>query len=246
MTVRTIGKFGFLLAIMGFFMPIACDMNAFQLINYIDTPSIILIIGLFALSIIGFIIGLLLLMKKNIPIAFDWIVLLASICMGIFLLSMNELYLQYGAYVIISGFYVALIFQLISIFAGIALSQKKQLLISAIIGCSIILISLIAISIIISDILFIRLILLRIPMLCGIIAIVFNFIDWAYNKKIFSLIAGLLYGASVIFGIIELYFVLILLNNNIAPIHILSNMNVFFIIPAIISIMVGIMNIKKK
>jgi ribosomal protein L40E len=116
MTVRSIGKFGFLLAIMGFFMPVACDKNAFQLIEYVDTTSTVLIIGLFTLAIIGFIVCLLLLAKTDIPAGVDWVIILACVGMGIGLLSMNELELQYGAYVIISGFSVVLFFQFISIF----------------------------------------------------------------------------------------------------------------------------------
>jgi len=110
---RTIGKFGYLLAIMGFFMPVACDMNAFQLIEYVDSTSTVLIIGLFILAIVGFIIGLVLL-KNNIPVFVDWLVALGSVGMGIGLLSMNELDLQYGAYVIISGFVIVIIAQIIS------------------------------------------------------------------------------------------------------------------------------------
>ena len=110
---RTFGKFGFLLAIMGFFMPVACDMNAFQIIEYVDSTSAILIIGLFIFAIIGFALGLILL-KKAVPIFADWIIVAGSIGMGIALLSRNELELQYGAYVMISGFVVALITQIIS------------------------------------------------------------------------------------------------------------------------------------
>jgi ribosomal protein L40E len=114
MNFRTFGKFGFLLAIFGFFMPVACDKNAFQLIEYLDTSSTVLIIGLFILAIIGFIIGLILLTKNNVPTSVDWIITLGCIGIGLGLLSKNELELQYGAYVIITGIIVALIAQIIS------------------------------------------------------------------------------------------------------------------------------------
>lgn len=113
--VRRIGKFGFLLSIMGFFMPVACDMNAFQIIEYVDAPAPALIIGLFILALVGLIIGALLLMKKNIPIFVDWLIILTSIGIGIGLLSINELDLQYGAYVIIAGFCIEFIFLLIAL-----------------------------------------------------------------------------------------------------------------------------------
>jgi len=114
MSIRTIGKFGFLLAALGFFMPVACDMNAFQLIEYVDAPSPALIIGLFILAVLGILIGALLFAKKNVPVAVDWVIILAIIVIGVVLLSKNELELQYGAYVIISGFSLALLLQIFS------------------------------------------------------------------------------------------------------------------------------------
>jgi len=114
MNIRAIGKVGFLLAAIGFFMPVACDKNAFQLIEYVDPPVPALIIGLFVLAVVGILIGALLLMKKKVHVAVDWVIMLASIITGIVLLSKNELDLQYGAYVIISGFCFALLLQIIS------------------------------------------------------------------------------------------------------------------------------------
>jgi len=95
-------------------MPVACDLNAFQLIEYVDAPAPFLIVGLFVLAVAGIVIGTLLLMKKNVPVAVDWAVILVSIGFGIALLNKNELELQYGAYVIIAGFSIALFFQIIS------------------------------------------------------------------------------------------------------------------------------------
>jgi len=120
LNLRTIGKFGFLLAAIGFFMPVACDQNAFQLIEYVEAPTPFLIIGLFVLAVAGIIIGALLLMKKNVPVAVDWAIILVSIGFGAALLSKNELELQYGAYFIITGFVLALIFQIISSFPNIS------------------------------------------------------------------------------------------------------------------------------
>ncbi|MDR0320169.1 MAG: hypothetical protein LBI28_01565 [Treponema sp.] len=111
---RTIGKFGFLLAIIGFFMPVACDMNAFQLVEYVDNSVGVFIIVLFILAVVGLIIGALLLMKKNLPVIADWLIIIGCLVIGIILLSKNELELQYGAYVMGTGFIIALIAQLIS------------------------------------------------------------------------------------------------------------------------------------
>ena len=126
LNMRIVGKCGFLLAVMGFFMPVACDKNAFQLIEYVDKTSGTLIIILFILAIIGCIIGVLLLMKKNVSIAVDWVIVLASIGIGIGLLSKNELELQYGAYVMITGFSIAFIFVLIASFMSDSASTYNR------------------------------------------------------------------------------------------------------------------------
>ncbi|WP_461256411.1 hypothetical protein [Treponema sp. R80B11-R83G3] len=127
MKIRTIGKFGFLLAAIGFFMPVACNQNAFQLIEYVDAPVPALIIGLFILAIAGILIGALLLMKKNVSVIIDWVILLVSIVSGIDLLSKNELDLQYGAYVIITGFGIALLLQIISLLVeSLNIDNKTQ------------------------------------------------------------------------------------------------------------------------
>jgi RNA polymerase subunit RPABC4/transcription elongation factor Spt4 len=124
--MRIAGKCGFLLAFIGFFMPVACDKNAFQLIEYVDKPSATLIIVLFILAIIGCIIGVLLLMKKDVPIGIDWIIVLASVGIGIGLLNRNELELQYGAHVIITGFSIAFIFILIASFLSDSISSNNS------------------------------------------------------------------------------------------------------------------------
>jgi hypothetical protein len=115
MSIRTIGKFGFLLAAIGFFMPVACDRNAFQLIEYVEAPAPALIIGLFILEIVGILIGVLLIMKKKVPVAVDWLIIIGSIIAGIVLLRKNNLKLQYGAYVIITGLSLVILLQIISL-----------------------------------------------------------------------------------------------------------------------------------
>jgi len=114
MNFRAISKFGFLLVIIGFFMPIACDLNGFQLASNVELEKAILLYGLFIVACIGFIIGVLLLMKKSIPPVIDWIIIVVVIGIGIVLMSQNELELQSGAYVIMVGCIVSLIAQIIS------------------------------------------------------------------------------------------------------------------------------------
>jgi len=114
---RIISKLGFLLAAIGFFLPVACDQNAFQLLEYTDSQNDALIIGLFVLAIIGVIIGIILLIIKNkVPVVIDWLIEIASVVIGIVLLRNNELELQYGAYVIITGYGISVLFVLMASF----------------------------------------------------------------------------------------------------------------------------------
>ena len=57
MNFRTIGKIGFLLVFFGFFMPVACDMNGFQLADsgLASNALILVLYGLFVSSILGII-----------------------------------------------------------------------------------------------------------------------------------------------------------------------------------------------
>ena len=115
MSFRIIGKFGFLVAIIGFFMPMACDMNGFQLANEFGGMEAVLLYGLFVAALFGLIIGVLLLIKKNMPIITDWIAIIGCFGTGIALLIMNELELQYGAYVLGVGCIIALALQIVSV-----------------------------------------------------------------------------------------------------------------------------------
>jgi hypothetical protein len=122
MSLRAIGKFCFLLVIIGFFMPIACQQNGFQLANlFIQMDSAatgFLLYGLFITAIIGLIIGVLLMLKKNVPNIVDWIILLVCICCGLVVyfgaLSEMEVGIESGAYFILIGWISILILQIAS------------------------------------------------------------------------------------------------------------------------------------
>jgi len=119
---RIIGKFMFLLVIIGFFMPIACDQNGFQLARTLkdadSTVDAIFLYLLFFSAVAGFLIGLLLLMKNGVKPVFDWLFLLVCIGSGLFVyfnsLRSNEIDLQQGAYIILVGWIVVFIFQIVS------------------------------------------------------------------------------------------------------------------------------------
>lgn len=119
---RIIGKIGLLLVVFGFFMPICCQMNGFQIadamMNFDNSLPAIFLYLLFISALAGCIVGALLLMKKNVKIYFDWICVLVCIGSGlvVFLSSSNNntLRLQSGAYAILIGWVGALIAQIIS------------------------------------------------------------------------------------------------------------------------------------
>jgi hypothetical protein len=129
---RIIGKIGLLLVVFGFFMPIACDQNGFELAetlsNYDGSLSAVFLYILFFSAIAGCIIGVLLLTKKNVNIALDWVCLLVCIGSGLFVYFNslgNEAKLQNGVYFILIGWIVAFLTQIISIFINKESSSSK-------------------------------------------------------------------------------------------------------------------------
>jgi len=89
---RIISKAGFLLALLGFFMPFVLNQNGFQVAGYLSqffgnnavTNSLYV---LFFFSCIGGILFLLLIMKKDFSIILDWIVISAAVIAMIVIFS---------------------------------------------------------------------------------------------------------------------------------------------------------------
>jgi len=124
MNFRLIGKIGLILVIIGFFMPIACDQNGFKIAEYMvknDKANIvidgILLYLVFVSAAIGIIIGVLLLANRGTSSTVDWITIIVSIASGV-IVYVKHLKggpdLQNGAYVILAGWIVAFVCQLIS------------------------------------------------------------------------------------------------------------------------------------
>ena len=123
MSFRTFGKIGFLLVAIGFFMPIACNNNGFEIAKALnkgdETVSAILLYVLFAAAVVGVLVGILLLLKNKIKVYVDWVCLLASIGSGLalYLPRLDDKLkpdLQTGAYIILIGWVIALATQIIS------------------------------------------------------------------------------------------------------------------------------------
>ncbi|MDR3123106.1 MAG: hypothetical protein LBU16_04930 [Treponema sp.] len=116
---RTIAKFCFLLVIIGFLMPICCDQNGFELANsdVVKPELTVALYALFISAIVGVIIGVILLMKKGIPVVIDWLVILVCVLCGLipFFININQYKFQAGLYVIVTGYALILITQIVSL-----------------------------------------------------------------------------------------------------------------------------------
>jgi len=122
LSYRILGKIGLLLVVIGFFMPIkATYKNGFEFAKYLNnfnnTFSAILVYVLFAAAIAGVVVGVLLYLKNKIKVSVDWICVLACIGSG-FIVFLTELEgglkLKTGAYIILIGWIIALVAQIIS------------------------------------------------------------------------------------------------------------------------------------
>jgi hypothetical protein len=117
--LRSFGKIGFVLVLIGFFMPVACDANGLSMMkdSSVDTGLRFALFGLLATAVVGIILGILLLKNTKIPIFLDWLVLVVCFCCGFipffYYIKNRELY-QTGVYVMLSGIVVSLICQLVT------------------------------------------------------------------------------------------------------------------------------------
>jgi hypothetical protein len=109
-------------------MPMGCDQNGFQLADsgMLDSVSVFSIYFAFIAAIVGVVIGVLLLLKKRVPVLIDWIpTVLCFICIGasVYNVGYRQGYhesFQSGVYVVLIGSIITLIFQIIS-----ALKKEK-------------------------------------------------------------------------------------------------------------------------
>jgi len=120
MKLRIVGKIGFLLVIIGFFMPTACNLSGFQLAKILIefNPIIgILMYFVFISAIIGIILGILLLKNIEVNMGLEWLCLITCIASGLilYLTTIAKWWLlQSGAYMILTGWIVAFLLHIIS------------------------------------------------------------------------------------------------------------------------------------
>ena len=124
--LRIISKIGLLFVVIGFFMPMSCNLNGFQIAKTFETfggPNILSIslYSIFIFSCIGLILLAALLMKKKFSIGYDWadliiIITAFSVFMYGQLQSSDDPFLaifsrlQSGAYIIFIGLVGALFY----------------------------------------------------------------------------------------------------------------------------------------
>jgi hypothetical protein len=125
--LRIFSKLGLLLVVIGFFMPISCDINGFEftrafLINtdapinsMVENPVLIGFMGLimFLASCIGIIIMIIIFYRRDISVLYDWILTIVTIGSGLIAFSglkdIFERSFQIGGYFIISGWIISLL-----------------------------------------------------------------------------------------------------------------------------------------
>lgn len=115
LSFKLIGKIGFLLVLIGFFMPVACDQNGAKIADFFMKndkafEGIMMYILLIS-AIVGIVLGALIAMGKPLSGTIDWVVVIACIAGGLipyFSVMKNNVNLQTGAYVILVGWIVAL------------------------------------------------------------------------------------------------------------------------------------------
>lgn len=117
MNFRVIAKFCFLVVIIGFCMPMACDSNGFDIAKseFASTELSFALYVLFISAIVGVLIGILLATGKNVPLFIDWITILVCVLCGVipFFINKNDYDYQSGVYMIMTGYALIIIFQFI-------------------------------------------------------------------------------------------------------------------------------------
>jgi hypothetical protein len=122
---RILSKIGLLLVFIGFFMPVSCNLNGFQLAKSLETlggPNIVSIslYLIFIGSCIGLFLLLLLLMKIKYNITYDWALTILIVVAFVYFVFVNvkdknDPFLHYlfrfqsGAYIIFSGIMISII-----------------------------------------------------------------------------------------------------------------------------------------
>ena len=135
-TLRIISKAGLFIVLIGFFMPLACNQNGFQIAEYSamrdgQNALSLSLYAIFFLACIGVLLLLLLVMKKTFSQGIDWVVICGTIIAAIVAyievsgFAGSDVFgsretgnisnmLQSGAYVILFGLIISAICQIMA------------------------------------------------------------------------------------------------------------------------------------
>lgn len=133
--LRIISKIGLVLVIIGFCMPLACNMNGFQIAEFARDAGgeasgvAIALYGLFFFACVGCILGLLLLQKTIFNIVLDWCATIGATYAAFISwtkLKDDMISLQSGAYVIGFGVAVSLVTLLVATLSSKEANNPKD------------------------------------------------------------------------------------------------------------------------
>jgi uncharacterized protein YgiM (DUF1202 family) len=112
--LRIISKIGLLLVMTGFFMPVACDQNGFEIAHYARDGSLgIALYGIFAFACLGVILLFVIAAKKKVNAAWDWIATTGAVLCAVMAVASKptrgSFEFQVGAYTIMCGLALSLL-----------------------------------------------------------------------------------------------------------------------------------------
>jgi FtsH-binding integral membrane protein len=136
--LKIISKVGILLVVLGFFMPVACDQNGFEMAENITKMERAFAAGssngvgiaLYLVFIASLISGLLiipLLMNKKLHIGIDWSCLILSIGCGIYAYSKLKDLIAMGQKLQIGGWFILIGWIVAFVSLGIASLKKEKI-----------------------------------------------------------------------------------------------------------------------
>ncbi|MDR2543238.1 MAG: hypothetical protein LBC80_07305 [Treponema sp.] len=107
LSFRMISKFALGLVVLGYFMPVACSMNGFGIASVLMQTNAfmgLLMYVMFFAACAGVGLGVVLLLKKQPPVLFDWIAIGVCMISGLIVYFGNSnVSLQIGGILIIIG-----------------------------------------------------------------------------------------------------------------------------------------------
>jgi hypothetical protein len=137
--LRIFSKLGLIVVILGFFMPVSCNLNGFQLAQYVSASDSFTGFALYAIllfSCLGAVLLLLLVRKIQFSVNWDWFAVIGVITAAINVFiklnggrtAFGENMFQSGVYVMLVGMIAALVFLIPASDKGKKKSAKSSII----------------------------------------------------------------------------------------------------------------------